>query len=80
MTEKKHQQIIRGTIDRISGNETVRIITKVTKVHPLYRKRYTQVKHYLAHNPANTAKVGDAVTIVGCKPISKLKQWVIQSN
>ena len=71
-------QSITGTIIKVGSAQTVRVQTKVTKVHPLYRKRYSLLKRYTAHDEAGTAKVGDVVTIVGCAPISKTKRWAIK--
>lgn len=78
MSTEKHTQSIRGTVVKICSANTIRIASKITKVHPLYQKRYSQVRHYLAHDPNNSAKVGDEVTIVACRPISKTKQWILQ--
>ena len=77
METKLNLQPISGTVVKVSSTQTVRVSFKVTKVHPLYRKRYTLVKQFVAHDPAGTAKVGDQVTIVMCKPISKSKRWTI---
>ena len=70
-------QKITGTIVKVSSLQTVHIQTKVTKVHPLYRKRYSLLKRYVAHDAAGTAKVGDIVTISPCRPVSKSKRWAI---
>jgi small subunit ribosomal protein S17 len=45
--------------------------------HPKYKKYQTRTKKYLAHDPGNTVEVGDKVTIVACRPISKLKRFMI---
>jgi len=42
-----------------------------------YKKYFTRSKKYLAHDPGNTVKVGDTVTIVATRPISKMKHFVI---
>ncbi len=76
-TPKKNLQPITGVVDRVSSDSTIRIATRVTKVHPIYRKRYTLTKQYVAHNPGGAAKLGDTVTILMCKPISKTKHWTI---
>jgi small subunit ribosomal protein S17 len=47
--------------------------------HPKYKKYFTRSKKYLAHNPGNTAQVGDTVTIQSCRPLSKLKRFTIVS-
>ena len=71
-------QEITGTVIKANTAQTVRVQTKVTKVHPLYRKRYSLLKRYTAHDAAGTAKVGDLVTIVACAPISKTKRFAIK--
>ena len=43
--------------------------------HPLYKKVVSHYKKFYAHDPENTAKVGDEVRIQECKPVSKLKRW-----
>ncbi len=42
-----------------------------------YKKYFVRSKKYLAHDPGNTAQVGDKVTIVATRPISKLKHFAI---
>ena len=44
---------------------------------PKYQKFRVRSKRYLAHNPGNTAQVGDTVTITSVRPISKLKRFAI---
>ncbi|MFA7216456.1 MAG: 30S ribosomal protein S17 [Candidatus Paceibacterota bacterium] len=45
--------------------------------HPKYDKYISTHKKYKAHNPGNTNKVGDKVTIVECAPISRDKSFKI---
>src|SRR3989344_2069683 len=40
-----------------------------------YKKYFVRSKKYLAHDPGNSVKVGDTVTIVATRPISKLKHF-----
>jgi small subunit ribosomal protein S17 len=42
-----------------------------------YKKYFVRSKKYLAHDPGNSGKVGDRVTIIATKPISKRKHFVI---
>ena len=42
-----------------------------------YKKYFVRSKKYLAHDPGNTAQVGDTVTIIATRPISKLKCFKI---
>ena len=43
--------------------------------HPLYRRIVMKHKKFYAHDEASTARVGDVVRIVECRPMSKLKRW-----
>jgi hypothetical protein len=42
---------------------------------PPLRKRVSYSKKYYAHDEKNEAKVGDVVTIMACRPISKTKRF-----
>lgn len=44
-----------------------------------YKKYFVRSKKFLAHNPGNAAHVGDTVTIVATKPISKMKSFIIDA-
>lgn len=79
MSESTQTQTIRGTVVKKSSKQTVRVSVKVTKIHPLYKKRYSQLRHFLVHDEADNAEVGSEVTIVACSPISKMKRWKIQA-
>jgi small subunit ribosomal protein S17 len=43
--------------------------------HPLYKRIVTKRKKFYAHDEENTAKMGDVVRIIECRPLSKLKRW-----
>jgi small subunit ribosomal protein S17 len=55
------------------------VVVKVTRFekHPKYKKYMTISKKYKVHDEAGTAKVGDKVTIVETKPISKDKHFTL---
>jgi small subunit ribosomal protein S17 len=46
----------------------------------LYKKIIRQTKKYHAHDENNEFKVGDTVSIIESKPISKLKKWRVVTN
>ena len=77
MADQKHIQTVTGTVVKKSGIQTIRITTKITKVHPIYKKRYTQSRFYLAHDASDAIAVGDKVVIAACKPFSKQKTWQV---
>ena len=43
--------------------------------HPLYKLIIGKRKRFYAHDEQSTAKIGDVVRIVECRPLSKLKRW-----
>ena len=43
--------------------------------HPLYKRIIGKRKKFYAHDEEGTAKVGDVVRIIECRPLSKLKRW-----
>lgn len=45
-----------------------------------YKKYRVRSKKYLAHDPGNTAQVGDTVTIVETRPISLRKRFKLVSS
>jgi small subunit ribosomal protein S17 len=55
------------------------IIVAVTefKTHSKYKKKYKSTKRYKVHDEENKYKVGDAVEIVPCRPISKDKAYKV---
>src|SRR5437016_3093727 len=43
--------------------------------HPLYKRIIGKRKKFYAHDEEGTAKLGDLVRIIECRPLSKLKRW-----
>ena len=43
--------------------------------HPLYKRIITKRKKFYAHDEQGTAKLGDVVRIIECRPLSRLKRW-----
>ncbi len=71
------KRLLSGTV--ISSNSNKTIVVKVSRrvKHKMYRKIITRSKNYHAHDENNQFKVGDKVSIVETKPISKLKTWTV---
>jgi len=43
--------------------------------HPLYKRIIGKRKKFYAHDEEGSAKTGDVVRIVECRPLSKTKRW-----
>ena len=70
-------QTFRGTVVKTAMKDTATVAVSRYVKHPKYDKYQVRTKKYLVHDPENTAKVGDKVTIQACRPISKLKRFKI---
>jgi small subunit ribosomal protein S17 len=67
-----------GTVVKTAMKDTATVRVDRFVKHPKYKKYITRSKKFLVHDPGNTVQVGDTVTIVGVRPISKLKRFVIK--
>lgn len=76
MSERK---VIKRTLtgqvvsDKMDKTITVKIERLVK--HPLYGKFIRRTTKVHAHDETNECKMGDTVTVVECRPISKSKSW-----
>lgn len=77
MTEKIAKQIrtFIGAVLKANMTKTIVVAVERFKLNTKYNKKYKVVKKYHVHDEKNTAKVGDKVTFVECRPMSKTKRW-----
>ena len=74
------KRLLSGVV--VSSNSNKPIVVKVTRRvrHKLYKKIISRSKKYHVHDENNSFKVGDAVSIIETKPISKLKTWSVYNE
>lgn len=65
-----------GRIVSIKMNKTAVVLVTRESRHPIYKKKFTRTKKYLADDRLGV-KVGDIVEVEKVRPISKLKHWSI---
>lgn len=77
VVETKGGKTLSGVVT--SDKMTNTIVVKINHFvkHPKYGKFITRSKKYKAHDEGNTKKIGDNVTIVECRPISKDKHFKV---
>ena len=76
--EKKNKAgLLRGVVVSDKMQKTVVVSVSRFVKHPLYGKYYKVSKKYKAHDEENKSKVGDMVTIVPTRPISKDKRYKV---
>jgi len=71
------KRILQGQVVSDKQDKTVVVRVERRVMHPVYKKFITRSKKYAAHDESNVAKLGDTVRIQECRPISKLKRWVL---
>ena len=76
--EVKNKNTIRGVVVSDKGDKTVVVSTNRFIKHPKYGKYYKVSKKYKAQDETNKYKVGDKVTLVSVRPISKDKRFKVQ--
>ena len=73
--DRNRRKVRSGVVVSAAGDKTCVVKVEERKRHPLYGKTITQSKKFHAHDEANTCGVGDVVTIMETRPISKMKHW-----
>ncbi len=66
---------ITGTVIKIAGEKTATVLVERKVIHPRYHKIVKRFKKYLIHDEKGKAKVGDTVSAIECRPISKRKSF-----
>ena len=68
-----------GKVTSDKMQKTVVVTVTRLKKHPKYKKHVKISKRYKAHDENNTYKIGDIVSIVETRPISKDKHFKVIS-
>ncbi len=77
--ERNTRTKFQGVVTSVKMNKTITVTVSTKQNDPLYQKRVGYSKKYHAHDENNAAKVGDVVTIMSCRPISKTKKFILVS-
>ena len=73
------KRILSGVVVSSNSNKTITVdVTRRIK-HKLYKKIIRRSKKYHVHDEKNEFNIGDTVSIMESKPISKLKKWKVIS-
>jgi small subunit ribosomal protein S17 len=76
-TKDVKPQTFSGVVVKTAMKDTATVAVSRYVKHPKYKKYQTRTKKFLVHDAGNTAQVGDKVTIVASRPISKLKRFTL---
>ncbi len=77
--ERGSRKVRKGTVVSKSGDKSITVRVERRLLHPIYGKVVKTSKKFHAHDEGNVAKVGDTVTIMETRPLSKTKRWRLVS-
>jgi small subunit ribosomal protein S17 len=74
---KTQRKVKKGVVVSNKMDKTVIVRCARTMKHPRYHKVVTRFKKFYAHydNASKPLNIGDEVTIIETRPLSKLKRW-----
>ena len=75
MTERNERKTRIGKVVSDKMDKTVVVAVERLVQHPLYKKAVKKTVKFKAHDENNEAHVGDTVSIMETRPLSKDKRW-----
>jgi small subunit ribosomal protein S17 len=69
------KRVIQGKVVKKAGDKTATVLVERKVVHPRYHKIVKRFKKYLVHDESNEVNVGDTVSAIECRPLSKTKTF-----
>lgn len=76
MSENRGMRKVRtGVVVSDKMEKTITVLIERQVRHKVYKKYHRISKKYLAHDEGNTCGIGDKVTIMETRPLSRHKRW-----
>lgn len=72
---RNKRKVRKGTVVSNKMDKTVVVKIERKLRHPQYGKVITQATKVYAHNDVKKLEIGDEVTVIETRPLSKLKRW-----
>ena len=72
------RKVRQGIVVSDKMDKTVVVVVERMVQHPVYKKYVRRRQKYKAHDPDNRCKIGDVVSIVETRPLSRDKRWRVQ--
>jgi small subunit ribosomal protein S17 len=76
---EKVQRTVTGRVVSNKMEQTITVLVERKVKHPVYGKFIKRSTKMHAHDAKNECNEGDLVMISQCRPLSKTKQWVLES-
>ena len=71
------QRLLAGRVVSDRMDKTIVVLIERRTQHPLYGKYIRRSTKLKAHDPDNTARIGDIVEIGEVRPVSRDKSWAL---
>ncbi|MDY0137334.1 MAG: 30S ribosomal protein S17 [Thiomicrospira sp.] len=76
-SEAKKARELSGVVVSSAMESSIVVLTERYIKHAKYKKYIKKSTKIMAHDAGNICCVGDSVTIMECRPISKRKSWTL---
>ena len=73
--KKSKKSTVMGRVVSNSMDKTISVEIERKIKHPLYNKFIFKTTKLMAHDEDSSSKVGDTVSLIQSRPISKRKSW-----
>ena len=80
MKERGKRRSVVGVVVSDGMDKTIVVRVERLVEDSRYKKYVRRYSRYMAHDEANSCKVGDHVRIVEHRPLSKRKRWKLQET
>ena len=80
MKKRGLRRTLEGYVVSNKLDKTVVVRVERLVQDPRYKKYVRRYAKFMAHDESNSCKLGDRVSIIEHRPISKRKRWKVQST
>ena len=70
---------VSGVVVSNGMQKSITVLVERVVKHPVYGKYIRRSSKVHAHDENDECNIGDTVTVVECRPLSKTKTWVLKS-
>lgn len=74
------KKLLQGIVVKDKLKKTITVLVARSLLHPKYKKIVKKTKKYIVHDSNNIFSLGDKVSIVESRPISKRKKWIVLNS
>lgn len=79
LQKNTNPRTVTGVVVSDAMHKTITVSVERRVKHPVYGKYMRKSSKVHAHDERNSCQVGDTVTVMECRPLSKTKTWMLKS-